>query len=204
MLAQCPCRDKRGSNRLEAWFKILPLPRRKGKKSTARSSGSVEAMYDRRAPTDEDAVAARRLLLGAFETGADLGEVERELAWLHPRYNTFPGEVFVELGADALEVGGFRRGEPLSHEQLRDRFLSEYEFRGRELQKLRYALLCAAATKGGVEVDLLDEVAYWGSDDFWRYAMYAAIAYVRAAAGQLGVDLQEIARQLNRDDTSGG
>ena len=159
-------------------------------------------MNDRRRPTDEDAVTARRLLLGAFETGADLGDIERELAGLHPKYDTFPGEVFVELGADALEVGGFRREEPLSHEQLRERFLSEYEFRGREFQKLRYALLCAAATKGGVEVDLLDEVPNWGSDDFWQYAMYAAIAYVRAAAGQLGVDVQEIARRLARDDTS--
>ena len=155
-------------------------------------------MNDLRRPTDEDAATARRLLLGAFETGADLRDAERELAGLHPKYNTFPGEVFVELGADALEVGGFRRGEPLSHEQLREQFLSDYEFLGRELQRLRYALLCAAATNGGVEVDLLDEVAYWGSDDFWRYAMYAAIAYVRAAAGQLGVDVQEIARQLAR------
>jgi hypothetical protein len=155
-------------------------------------------MNDRRAPTDGDAITARRLLLGAFETGADLGDVERELASLRVKYNTFPGEVFVELGADALEVGGFRRGERLSHEQLREQFLSDYEFRGREFQRLRYALLCAAATKGGVEVDLLDEVAYWGSDDFWRYAMYAAIAYVRAAADQLGVDVQEIARQLGR------
>jgi hypothetical protein len=159
---------------------------------------------DRRRPTDEDAVTARRLLLEAFETGADLSDVERELAWLHPKHNTFPGEVFVELGADALEVGGFRRRSALSHEQLRDRFLSDYEFRGRELQKLRYAVLAAAATTGGVEVDLLDEVAYWGSDDFWRYAMYAAIAYVRAAASQLGVDVQEIARQLASDDTSSG
>ena len=157
-------------------------------------------MNDRRGPTDEDVVTARRLLLGAFETGADLEDVERELAQLYPRNNTFPGEVLIELGADALEVGGFRRGEPLSHEQLRDRFLSDYEFCGREYQRLRYALLCAAATKGGVEVDLLDEVPYWGSDDFWRYALYAAIAYVRAAADQLGVDVREISRQLARDE----
>lgn len=77
-------------------------------------------MNDRRAPSDEDFATARRLLLGAFATGADLGDVERELSLLHPRYNTFPGDVFIELGADALQVGGFRRGEPLSHDQLRD------------------------------------------------------------------------------------
>jgi hypothetical protein len=28
------------------------------------------------------------------------------------------------------------------------------------------------------------EVASWQTDDFWRYAMYAAIAYIRAAASR--------------------
>jgi hypothetical protein len=35
----------------------------------------------------------------------------------------------------------------------------------------------------GTEPDLLDEVAWWQADDFWQYAMYAAVAYIRAAAG---------------------
>jgi hypothetical protein len=56
-------------------------------------------MNDRLGPADEDVVTARRLLLGAFETGADLEDVERELARLHPKNSTFPGEVFIELGA---------------------------------------------------------------------------------------------------------
>jgi hypothetical protein len=160
-------------------------------------------MSDRHRPTDEDAIIARRFLLEAIEKGTDLDEAEREIAPLHPMNNTFPGEVFIGLAADALEVGGFRRGKPLSHERIRERFLSDHEFRGRERQQLRYALLCAAATNGGIEADLLDEVAYWGGDDFWRYAMYAAIAYVRAAAEGLGVDVREVSRQLVRNDKFG-
>jgi hypothetical protein len=42
----------------------------------------------------------------------------------------------------------------------------------------------AQCQHGGVEVDLLDEVAWWRSDDSWRYAAHAAVAYIRAVAGR--------------------
>jgi hypothetical protein len=48
-------------------------------------------------------------------------------------------------------------------------------------------VLAAAAVHGGTEPDLLEEVAYWQTDDFWQYAMYAAVAYIRAAASRAGV-----------------
>ena len=37
--------------------------------------------------------------------------------------------------------------------------------------------------------DLLDEVSYWGTDDFWLYSMFAVIAYARAAAAHLDVSI---------------
>jgi hypothetical protein len=37
-----------------------------------------------------------------------------ELAPLHPRDNTFPGEVFLQLAADALDWCGARRSGPLA------------------------------------------------------------------------------------------
>jgi hypothetical protein len=33
--------------------------------------------------------------------------------------------------------------------------------------EVQYAMLAAAALHGGTEPDLLDEVAWWQSDDFW-------------------------------------
>ena len=39
-------------------------------------------------------------------------------------------------------------------------------------------MLAAAAVHGGTEPDLLDEVASWQADDFWQYAMDAAVAYI--------------------------
>ena len=59
--------------------------------------------------------------------------------------------------------------------------------RGRQNTKLQYAVLAAAALHGGTEPDLLDEVAWWQTDDFWHYALFAAVAYIRAAASRAGV-----------------
>ncbi len=48
-----------------------------------------------------------------------------------------------------------------------------------ENHKFRFAVLAVAALRGGAEPDLLDEVARWQTDDFWQYALFAAIAYIR-------------------------
>ena len=38
--------------------------------------------------------------------GGDVNDVVADLAPLHPKRNTFPGELFLELGADMLELAG--------------------------------------------------------------------------------------------------
>jgi len=77
---------------------------------------------------------------------------------LHPRNNTCPREVFLHLAADALNWCGANRSDPLSLEGIRDRFLPEATFRGRQYNKFQYAVLAAAALHGGTEPDLLEEV----------------------------------------------
>jgi hypothetical protein len=154
-------------------------------------------MPGKKRPTPEDAVTARRALLDGLAGDADLFEVLSRLAPLHPRNDTFPGEVFLHLAADALAWCGASRAEPLPLEGLRERFLPECAFRGRQNAKLRYAVLAAAGVHGGIEPDLLDEVASWQTDDFWQYAMYAAVAYIRAAASRAGVPLRQACRDLN-------
>jgi hypothetical protein len=64
-------------------------------------------------PTPQDAAAARRMLLDGLARDADTLELVSELAPLHPRNNTFPGEVFLRLAADALEWCGASQEEPL-------------------------------------------------------------------------------------------
>jgi hypothetical protein len=148
-------------------------------------------------PTPENAVTARRALLDGLARDADIFEVLSGLAPLHPRNDTFPGEVFLRLAADALEWCRASQAEPLSLEGLRERFLPECAFRGRQNAKLQYAVLAAAAVHGGTEPDLLDEVAAGQADDFWQYAMYAAVAYIRAAASRVGVPVRQACRALD-------
>jgi hypothetical protein len=121
-----------------------------------------------------------------------------ELAPLHPRDNTFPGEVFLRLAADALNWCGASRVDPLPLEGLRERFLRECTFRGRENKKLQYAVLAAAALHGGTEPDLLDEVAWWHAGDFWQYALFAAVACIRAAASRAGAPVRQVCQDLTQ------
>src|SRR4029077_17151916 len=118
---------------------------------------------------------------------ADIFELVSELAPLHPRDNTFPGEGFLLVAADALDWCGATRADPMPLEGLRELFLPETAFRGRENSKLQYAVLAAAALHGGTEPDLLDEVAWWQTDDFWEYGLFAAGGYIPAAASRAGV-----------------
>jgi hypothetical protein len=74
--------------------------------------------------------------------------------------------------------------------------LPECAFRGRQNKKLQFAVLAAAALRGGAEPDLLDEVVWWQTDDFWEYALYAAVAYIRAAAGRAGVPVRQVCQVL--------
>jgi hypothetical protein len=81
---------------------------------------------------------------------------------------------------------------------------------GREIPITHTALVTASAAlppasrpvlspsrEGGTEPDLLEEVAYWQTDDFWQYAMYAAVACIRAAASRAGVPVRQACQDLN-------
>jgi len=153
-------------------------------------------MAARKRSTREDAATARRLLLDGLARDADIDELLSELAPLHPRDNTFPGEVLLRLAADALAWCGASRADPLDLEGIRERFLPECTFRGRQNKKLQYAVLVAAALRGGTDPDLLDEVAWWQTDDFWQYALFATVAYIRAAASRAGVPVRQVCQDL--------
>ena len=147
-------------------------------------------------PPPRNAVTALQTLLDGLARDADIFELLTELAPPHPRDNTFPGEVFLHVAADALDWCRASRADPLPLEGLRERFLPECTFRGLQNKKLQYAVLAAAALHGGTEPDLLDEVAWWQTDDFWQYALFAAVAYVRAAASRAGVPVRQACQDL--------
>ena len=143
-------------------------------------------------------MTARQTLLDGMARDVDISELVSELAPLHPRDNTFPGEVFLRLAADALDRCGASRADPLPLERLGERFLPEGTFRGRQNKKLQYAVLAAAALHGGTDPDLLDEVGWWQTDDFWQYALFAAVAYIRAAASRASIPVRQACQDLAR------
>lgn len=120
----------------------------------------------RRSGEPEVADAARRFLVGVAR-GDDVASLVADAYGRHRRHDTFPGEVYLALGADALVVAGATVGEPISQDGLVSAYLPEVRFKGRDNAKIRYAVLACAARAGGLEVDLLDEVAWWGSDDYY-------------------------------------
>ena len=120
-------------------------------------------------PAPQDTVIARRTLLAGLARDADIFGIVSELAPLHPRNDTFPGEVFLRLGADALDRCGASRADPVALEGVADRFLPECTFGGRDKRKLRFAVL-------------------------------AAVAYIRAAADRTDVPVRQVCQELPSGD----
>ena len=100
------------------------------------------------------------------------------------------------LAADALEITGVTRGDPIQYNGLREAYLPECQFRGRENRKIQYALLSSASVRAGLEPDLLDEVIWWHADDYWRYALCAAAALIRAGADRQTMPIAQLVEQL--------
>jgi hypothetical protein len=154
-------------------------------------------MATRTRPTDEDRVDAVRLVLLGLATGEDHDSTLDRLGRLHLPKNTFPAEVLLELAAEAIAESGASQADPIEYEGIRERYLSEYEFRGKsEQHKSHYALTAAAMIRAGLYPDLLDEAYGWGIEDMWKYAFYTLVAYVRAASERTGRSLEEIAAAL--------
>jgi hypothetical protein len=84
-------------------------------------------------------VTGRWVLLDGLARYADIFEQEIELAPLHPRDNTFPGEVFLHIAADALDWCRASRADPLPLAGLRERFLPECTVRGRRHQDSQFS-----------------------------------------------------------------
>lgn len=150
-----------------------------------------------RQPRDEDYADAARLgLLGVTE-GPAPDSILEDLARLHPRNNTFPAEVLLELAAEAIAQSGASPAEPIQYEGMRNRYLPEYHFHGKLHQhKSHYALMAAAMIQGGVYPDLLNEAEGWGLEDMWEYAFYALVLYARVAAERTGRSPEEIAMAI--------
>lgn len=105
----------------------------------------------------------------------------------------------LEVAADAMTVADFARATPVDFEGIVERHLSEHRISGNTVrQKMRYALFAAAALHGGARPDLLEDVAWYQADDFWVYAMYAAVILIRAAAERTAMNTRDVCAAIAR------
>ena len=151
----------------------------------------------RKRPGPQDRLDAIRVALQGVASSADPLDVAPALAALHPKNDTFPGEVLLGLAADALGEAGATRSHPVPYEDIRERYLPEIEVRGRpDHHKSHYALQAAAMIRAGVEPDLLGETAWWSTDDLWRWSFYALVIYLRVAAERSGRPLPVVCESI--------
>lgn len=146
-------------------------------------------------PTEDDRIEALRRFLAGVARGGDIDELSAEVGALHVRHDTFPGEVLMELAADALDLTGVHGRDRIEYRELLATHLSEIEFRGKEHRRIQYAVLTAFAVHAGLEPDLLDEVTYW-IEQYWQYALLAAVAIVRACAERSSTSIEALAADL--------
>lgn len=138
-----------------------------------------------------------RRVLGGIAAGVELDVLVQDLEPLRRRNSIFPGELLLELAADALEESGARRMRPIQYVGIRERFLPECQFRGNtEHQKSHYALRAAAMIYAGVHPDVVEDVGWWRVNDLWVFALYALVIYVRAAADHGGATVADVCERI--------
>ncbi len=150
-----------------------------------------------KAPTEQDRADAMRVTLGGIAAGEDPVELTHRLEHFHTKGYTFPGEELLELAADALELSGASREQPIFYEGVRERHLPELTFEGEtQHRRSHYALGAAAMIRAGVRPALLDEVMWWQTNDLFIWALYALVIYIRAAGERTGDTVAVVCRQL--------
>jgi len=79
-------------------------------------------MTPRTVLTAEDRSEAIRMALSGIASALEVATNLSRLEPLHPPHDTFPGEVFLELAADAIEASGASRAAPIEFAGIRERY----------------------------------------------------------------------------------
>jgi hypothetical protein len=154
---------------------------------------TVGLVTERKRPTSWDRTEATRIALTGIAVGDGLTDLYGRLAPLHPKDDTFPGEVFLELAADAITEAGASRDRPIEFGGIRERYLPECTAHTKaQHHKSKYALRAAAMVRAGVDPGLLDEIVWWRTDDLWSWALDALVVYVRVAAERTGESIAAV------------
>jgi hypothetical protein len=109
----------------------------------------------------------------------------------------FPGDVLVELAADALELVGATRALPVSLSEAATTYLPEWTVSGNVAhQKSRTAIEAAVALHAGIAVDYGEVAGWWHVQDFAFYAFQAVVIMIRLAAATTGQPARSICAEI--------
>jgi hypothetical protein len=150
-------------------------------------------------PPNPDALhdQAQRALLDGLRRGDDLSQLERAVRQSKTKAFT-PDVAVLQVGVAAMDLAEVDRNTPIAKADLVTLHLSEIDFRNqRALQeRTTYALYAAAAMRGGLEPDILEDMYWWRTRDIMEYAVIAATAYVRACAQRRQQSIQQFVDDL--------
>ena len=154
-----------------------------------------------RPPVDVDAL--RKLgqvaALSGVIAGNNVDEITEAIRPAHVRGRFTPDVAILELAVDALTLASPDPSDPLPFEGLRERYLPEARFHGKnDLRSIQYALYAPAIMRGGLRPDLLNDAGWW-DPPLWTYATYALVIYLRAAADRQHTTASTIAQHIAND-----
>lgn len=149
-------------------------------------------------PTPEDRVQAARVALGVVASGDRFVGAEA----LSERFGgfvfPFPGDVLIELAADALGLAGATRSDPVSLTEPTEQYLRGQSLGGNTVrQKTRAAIELAVGVHGGIEPDYDAVAGWWRVDDFAFHAFSACVVMVRVAAERSGKPVEVVCQELS-------
>ncbi len=149
------------------------------------------------APLEDDPEEVRRIVLQGVVVGCELDDIASNLAPLHHPNRAFPGDVLLDLAADAIEFSGASRPNPIAFDQIRERFLPERIHRTKsDHHKSKWTIRAAVMIRAGVDPAIDEEVSWWYADDFWQWALDAFAVLLRAAAEHTSTTPDAVARAL--------
>jgi hypothetical protein len=119
-----------------------------------------------------------------------------ELAPPYPRDNTFPGEVFLHVAADALNWCRASRADPLPLERLREGYLPSVRSTAGRTPSSSMQCWPQQPSKAGPNRTCWMRLPGGMPTTSGTYALFAAVGYIRAAASQAGMPVRQACRDL--------
>lgn len=152
--------------------------------TTQRGADLPDGRPSRRAPeqsgpwcTAQDRADAIRIALSGIAAGDDPFYLVSQLEPLRPK-KAFPAEVLLELAADALELSGASRENPVDYELTRERYLPEFELCAKTQHRRATTRWGRRRSSEPASARLsFEEVSWWHNNDRFVWSLYALVIY---------------------------